>query len=152
MLDETLTITQADVADWTSLRPDRIALPYQVTDDLLYHAYMLILDAVPYYGSEDDEDTIAAWDAECVRTLDASTVTATLKILPYRRKPLAGIALTVDTADGQHLTRQITGKAEPETIENITAEFFGRGAAGLCERFRSYWSRAFSEYIKRKTA
>ena len=146
MNDRTLTITQADVADWISLRPDRIALPYQVTDDLLYRAYMLILDAVPYYGNEDDEDTIAAWDAECMRTLDTSTVTAVLKILPYRREPLAGIDLTVDTADGRHLERQITGDVERETIGAILDRFFDMGAAGLSSTFRAHWSGKYQQY------
>ena len=150
MRDDFLTIKQEDVTGWNSQQQDRIALPYRNTGDILFNANLLISDNTPYMGAEDDQNAIAEWDAECLKTLDNSTVSAMLKILPYRRKPLAGIALTVTTADGRHMERKITGTVEPETIEAILDQFFSMGAAGLSSTFRTYWSGTYTEYKRRK--
>ena len=111
---------------------------------------MLIAENTPYNCGENDMDAAAAFDAECLEALDTSTVTVMLKILPYRRKPLAGIALTVTTADGRHLERSIICKVEREAVEAIFDKFFSMGAAGLSDTFRTYWSGTYTEYKRRK--
>lgn len=150
MRDDYFKIRQEDVTGWTSSRPDRISLPYRHTGDILYHANMLIVENTPYHGDENDMDAAAAFDAECLKELDRSTITALLRILPYRNMLLAGIDLTVTTADGRHLERQITGNVERDSIEAILDRFFSMGAAGLSPAFLSHWSGMYTEYKKRK--
>ena len=143
------SLTSRDVLDWTSTKADRISLPYRSTGDILYHADMLIVEDMPYNGDENDMDAAAAFDAECLEALGTSTVTAMLRILPYKDRLLAGIDLTVDTADGRHLERHLTGDMERETIGAILDRFFDMGAAGLSSTFRAHWSGTYTEYKRR---
>ena len=150
MRDDFTGIRPKDVTGWKSWSKNRIALPLHVGDDLLYHAYLLILDAVPYHGNGEDENAITAWDAECLRTLDTSTVFALLKLYPRRDRPSTGIDLTVTTADGRRLERQITGNMERDTIETILNRFFSTGGAGLYPSALTYWSGAYQRYKQSK--
>ena len=146
MRNESITIRQDNVTGWISSRPDRITLPYQVTDDILEHAFMTIVENTPYHGDENDMNAAAAFDAECLKELDRSTVTALLRILPYKHSPIVGITLTVTTADGKHLERHIIGNAERSTIEAILDRFFSMGGAGLTPAFLSHWNGTYTEY------
>lgn len=150
MKDNFFTIKFEDVTGWISQQHDKIALPYRLTGDILYHAHLAIAEEIPYTGAEDDETAIEAWDTQCLKTLDSSNVTAALMILPYRRKPLASIRLTVDTPDGRHMERKIFCTVELDTIEAILDQFFHMGASGLSNSFREYCSKTYGEYREHK--
>ena len=137
-----------DVTTWNSIRADRITLPYKHTGEICEYAYMLILGATPYFGGEDDMKYAEAFDTECLHTMDNSIVTATLRILPYTNELIAGIGITVDTADGRHLEHRILGKAEPGTIETILDRFFSTGAVGLSPMWYKHWKGKYEEYRK----
>ena len=146
MRDDFITIRPEDVTSWISIKRDRIALPYKVTDDLLYYTFMAILDTIPYSGDGTDANAIAALEADCMGMLNRSTITATLKVFPYRKRPLAGIELTADVLDGRHLKWKIHANMERGTAEAILDRYFSIGAAGLSSRHRDYWSGTYQEY------
>ena len=126
-----ITIVKRDIASWTSQREDRIILPYRLTDGIIQTANSLIA-------------------AGRRRPVSSATITAVCKVLPYRDRLLAGIVITVDIADGQHMEHGIMGDAGSGTIEAILDKFFSRATTGLSAIYRDYWHATYTEYKRRK--
>lgn len=124
MTDINFAINRDNILSMTTIQNDRIRLPYAVNKDVLFWAEALIAEK----GNGNSELDFCA---DCMRVLETSKITAVVTLSPSQRNPRAGIDISVDTADGQHLHTHLYIPSAKALAAEIITEFLEGGAPGL---------------------
>lgn len=150
MTDHLLTIDSSAIQGMTSTRPDRIALPYAISGDIIYHVGQMLSDHVGQTREYPDTPTgDRQLSKDVTAMLNESTITAHLVLQPSRIQPRTGLAIDVTTPDGQRLHMGIYAPSGSKAAAEIIAKFLAAGAPGLRGDIRQSYERQHHEFIRR---
>lgn len=142
-IDKTMTIDARNILSMTSVKHDKIYLPYMVDSNILFHASDLLAEMVDSNGNYDETSTddLRRFRAEVDKTMAESKIMAYVVPHVSRRLPSAGFVIEVDAPNGKRLTKRVFApRAEKQAGEILTA-FFAAGAQGLNADVRESYKR-----------
>ena len=149
MTDQNFVIDRANILSMSTIRNDRIHLPYAVTGDVLYYAEALIAEVMPADDYPDTDDGDQRLCEDCAMILENSTVTAVLTLDVSTQKPLTGIMIGVDLPDGRRITRQIYTPAGNALAPDIITDYLADGAPGLRADIRDFYEKQHGRFLRR---
>lgn len=132
-IDRIMTPNMNNILSMTSVKPDRIYLPYKADGNILFHASNLLAEMADSNGNYDETsaDDLRRFRAEIDKMMAESKITTYVVPHVSRHFPSIGFVIEIDAPNGNHLTKRVFAPRAEKQAGVILTAFFATGAQGL---------------------
>lgn len=142
-IDKTMNVSVSNILSMTSVKADKVYLPYRVDGNIRFHVSDLLAAMVDSNGNyaETSADDMRRFRSEVDKAMAGSTITA--YVVPHisRRFLSVGFVIEVDAPNGEHLTKRVHMPRSEKQAGEILSAFFAAGAQGLNTSVRASYKR-----------
>lgn len=142
-------LSPSDILDWTSIKPDKICLQFQISNPIYRLAHEIVADSLPFLGDKNKRDDMEAFVDGVILTMRDAEIKGDLELILWPDRLYASCNLAISLSDGTRIEEDIPGVLKSCDICPIVNEFFERGAPCLTDEWRERWTNRYEGYLAR---
>ena len=142
-------LSPSDILDWTSTKPDKICLPFQISNPIFRLVHEIVADSLPFVGDKSNRDDMEAFVDAVVSAMHDTEIKGALSLIMWPDRLYASCNLAISLSDGSTIEECLPDVLEYWQIFPIADEFFKRGAHGLTDEWRERWTNRYKGYLAR---